>query len=862
MKRVTLICIILFVSSIYCENYPGISPEFSISVPVFGTASGDQRNPAIAFDGENYLVVWEDMRDEIYGETSYHIYCARVNGKGEVIDKAGIRLSDYAESANPAVAFDGENYLVVWSSWDSYINGRRISKNGEVLDEYEIDISEKQANWEAKVDPAVVFDGTDYLVVWNNKDMISAVKVRKTGEPFTNVFTIRAVPQSDQIQKPVVAFDGENYFAVWIEKTSSGNVLNGTRIGKNRQVFNDNINISKYVVRNYSGPDILFDGSVYFVVWEDVRNSNIDIYGTRISTSGKVLDSNDIAISSAPDVQSSPEIVFNGTDYFVIWSDYRNTSSHDIYGARVAGDGAVIDKEGIPISDKITEQNTPVISFDGKNYLAAWESGSDIYGIRISRDGDLIPTSPSQNILSGISEIPISSGMYGQFSPDIVFDGKNYFAVWIESRDGDNAVYGSRITNNGLLLDGDGILVGESAILGKKPSVAFDGTNYLVVWAGYPDQSTGILEKYESTLKGARVSKEGELLDKTAFNIAPLTIGFDDQSPEVVFNGSSFMVVWITNVCGCTVYPHGNYVYYCDPLIKGANVLKDGKVQLTSEFEIEDAYVSGIACGKSNCLIVWKKGSGITAALFSKDFTRISSDEIKIAGSIQLYPSSVIYDGTDYIIVWSDTSWENDYDLGISRITQEGEVKDIVLTISTATNNIPESREIVFDGKNYFAVWQGRNERGDYSLDIFGSFMSEEGIMLREDDVIISSDEQLEISPAVASSGDGKSLIVYQHFDNRKNYNAYRIAARFADPDLNAFSDWDNAEPDEENEIPEIDEDKDVDTIDDQDVYMTDSEDNEREPDDAIEIDEDLGMDNDSVISEKQSNGCSCAVVY
>ena len=41
---------------------PVISPEYAVSDPVYSPAPGTQRSPAVAFDGTNYLVVWQDNR--------------------------------------------------------------------------------------------------------------------------------------------------------------------------------------------------------------------------------------------------------------------------------------------------------------------------------------------------------------------------------------------------------------------------------------------------------------------------------------------------------------------------------------------------------------------------------------------------------------------------------------------------------------------------------------------------------------------------------------------------------------------------------------------------------------------------------
>ena len=94
-------------------------------------APGTQERPAIAASSNSYLVVWSDSRG-----ADKQIYGTRVSFKGEVLDPGGIPISSRRGWQDaPSVAFDGENYLVVWwQASESAVFGARVTPSGRVLD--------------------------------------------------------------------------------------------------------------------------------------------------------------------------------------------------------------------------------------------------------------------------------------------------------------------------------------------------------------------------------------------------------------------------------------------------------------------------------------------------------------------------------------------------------------------------------------------------------------------------------------------------------------------------------------------------------------------------------------------------------
>ena len=70
------------------------------------TAACSQKWPAVAWDGTNYLVVWTDEGN--WQNTGYDIYGVRVRAAGEILDLIDIDISDALDiQSAPSVAASG-----------------------------------------------------------------------------------------------------------------------------------------------------------------------------------------------------------------------------------------------------------------------------------------------------------------------------------------------------------------------------------------------------------------------------------------------------------------------------------------------------------------------------------------------------------------------------------------------------------------------------------------------------------------------------------------------------------------------------------------------------------------------------------
>lgn len=131
-------------------------------------APRSQYLPAVAANGELYLVVWADERESRQNESD--IFGARVTADGRVLDPNGIRICSLSGiQSYPAVASDGRDFLVVWQddrderSTESDIYGARVTVQGVVLDPNGFRIS---GAIHPQYAPSVAFNGRHYLVAW------------------------------------------------------------------------------------------------------------------------------------------------------------------------------------------------------------------------------------------------------------------------------------------------------------------------------------------------------------------------------------------------------------------------------------------------------------------------------------------------------------------------------------------------------------------------------------------------------------------------------------------------------------------------------------------------------------------------
>ncbi|MBN1210499.1 MAG: hypothetical protein JXB05_36940 [Myxococcaceae bacterium] len=339
---------------------------------------GGNRRPTVAAGAAGWFVAWESVS----GSTS-DLQSAWVGASGNVTAGRGFPVTTVSSlyQTEPAVASNGSNYLVVWTETGSssmQIYGARVSLQGGTIDMTGLQIASAIRE---RRSPAVASNGTDYFVTWMDyRDInwdIYGARVLGTGSNSSAVLEPSGIPISTHAafqNVPAVASNGTDYFVVWRQDGGDNRGdIHGARVSSAGVVQDPSgIALATQTVEHYT-PRVASNGSSYLAVWaEEQRATGWDILGVRVSPEGVVLDASAIPISDHPSVQFEPDVASDGTDYFIAWTDHRSGTNHDTYGARVSGEGIVLDTAGLALCTDPVQQYSPKVAFDGANYVAAW----------------------------------------------------------------------------------------------------------------------------------------------------------------------------------------------------------------------------------------------------------------------------------------------------------------------------------------------------------------------------------------------------------------------------------------------------------------------------------------------------------
>ncbi|MFL5731583.1 MAG: S-layer homology domain-containing protein [Chloroflexia bacterium] len=735
-------------------------------------AAGNQQNSQVAAGNGMYLVVWEDSRTNFQGVQSNQlptggepggqnlkdVYALRLDANGQPLDATPIVVAEATwDQFSPQVAWNGQNWLVVWNTQRVAgltstvdVMAARVSPEGVVLDPNGIVVDNSPTVDELY--PVVASDGSNWAVVWFDQESyfeLRAARVAPNGTVMDPSGVPVYAPQFPHAPyNPTIAFAGDEYLLAWADN----NDIKGERLSTALAPMGGLITISAQI-GNENMPDVASNGTDFFVAWQDGRDlQTVEVFGARVAHAGQVLDPAGIDISAGNGGFPSPDVIWDGTQWFVTWE--ANNSS--VYAARVASTGTVLDPGGRSVV--AGTGSVPAIGSLGTGgALVTWtdlRAGGftpyDVYSAPISAAGTVGTASP------------ISMGAPSQRQPDLAPNGTGYLSVFVSEVSGETRIKGQRLDANGNALDQEPFLIQGGARNLRDPRVAWNGTLYLVVW----ENSAGL----NSTIAGKRVAADGTVLDPSPISIMP------GNDPDVDAVGGTFLVAGTHEPVLHTRYPKAVRV-------DAAGVVQGTPVIIGSSFAVNIK----VAAFGTRWLVVWQHHpthdnprSSAYAALVNLDGS--AAPEFLVAGDgvLSVKTPNVAASAAQGLIVYFRTQSGNAQsgDLFARRILPDGTLLDsnpgIQVTSAPEAQFLPS---VAWDGAEYVVAYEDYRNVAFLDRprsDIYGTRVDSAGVVLDPNGFAVANNPVPEIQPAVASN-PGSYLIGYADFRDTAPYTAYRI---------------------------------------------------------------------------------------
>ncbi len=727
---------------------PTVTAEIVVDAPVPGFTGAPAQRAAAAFDGTNYLVVWEDSRNSQDSD----IWGIRVSASGTILDNTGIEIrTSPGKQQNPDVTFDGSQFVVAWEDFkvaggsEADIGAATVSSTGVVTQ-----LAAVAATGGNETTPKLSGLANSTILVWSSgTDVVGAVRTTGGfGAPFT------LGPAGVEKEDPAVARSPSGNLVVWSEGATAKNVRGQFVSAGGAPGAQVDISLA---AGSQINPGIAFNGTDFVVVWEN-NNSGVDIFGTRVGTDGTVRDTRlegaitvgGVVISAAASSQQTPSVACAGSGCLVIYRDRRNfaATGFDILAQLVDANFALVGSE-IVLSNATLDQSAPDLAAAPNGYLTVWGdsvSPVTIFGVTVSATGTLGTTNN------------LARGNHEESSPHLGSAGSAVALFWSDTRTFPNAIRYERFSTTGTRIDTVARIATDAAVGTTTPAAsAALGANTLLVWADHRNGTSDIFATTVDLSTGTSTTPAG---------VSLATAVRDQVAPDVASSGSVALAVWQDrrnssfDIFGALVDSAGN-------VIASDIVISDAATDQT-----RPAVTFDTASGQF--IVVWSDGRTGSPQIFG---ARVSTtgqvlDPAGVAVSVAAnsrFAPAITSSTAGSFAVWEDR--RSGRHIFGSRLTGGASLtvldpNGIPITLAAGTQTAPQ---IAPFGATYVVIWvDSRNVQ----TDIFGQQLTLAGALLGAE-FAVSNSPASELQPTIRAAG-GKTRVAYL----RAELNTQRVYTR------------------------------------------------------------------------------------
>jgi hypothetical protein len=635
----------------------------------------------------------------------------------------------------PTAASNGVDFYVTWAAgYPLSVYGRRVNADGTMPYAAQLIAG---GDGEDRFDPAVAYNPFaapgEYLVVmqrggiYDATTRIAARRVRADGSlPGSEYALSTDQPEADNPRLAAAPWDGDGGWVVtWDDDRNGDSDLFGRVALAGADASFDG---AEFPIIAIAGSNQFYAAIArspttgqFLVTYQDDRNtavSSYDLYAQRLDA-GAALLGPEMVVSEAQGNQTAPAIAAGELPdvYWVVWEDKR-TADYDVYGQRIAWNGALLQSDFAIPANRDADQN-PVVAYDWQHdqYLAVWHDHNYLWGLRLSAGGLLLEP-----------PWPIHGDEYPDYYPAVAYsdDADCFVVIWQQALGSGNG----RLEGRVIPPAGDATL----------PISFPDSDGFSSTGLAYETGSESFLAawKNENSFEGILAHALNQ--DGTPLAGDSTVVSSDDTAyhPVVAADTANhrYLVLWSQGeyFYGRLVGPYGNLIGDPFPVAGGDGLSRqDPSVAFKppargagQAAEAAPHPAGGEAAGEY--LVVYERddGTGSSLDLYGQ---RLDLQGAPIGGEILIYgdPDAVVQSGPAvvyspeagrYYVIWNEDRGDgNEQDLYARWLNPDGSPASAALPVSRHPGNQADtSLAYDWEAQRILAVWQDGQVGGDNNI--------------------------------------------------------------------------------------------------------------------------------------------------
>jgi hypothetical protein len=275
-------------------------------IPV-SASTGWAKDPALAWTGDGYGIVWADSRD---GELE--ILFTRLDPSGAKLLPEIALTGDDEISGWPDLAWSGRVFGIVWTGESGGLQFTTVDRTGQRT----TPIVALSTNTASLNRAAIAWTGDVFAVAWSGFELgrgqVFLQRLTESGEALGGPSPVTANPSASEAANPRLAWSGSGFAVAWHDRRLGSHRAFLARLDPSGVKQGGDLQLSDAVSLN---PDVAWSGQEFGVAWSEQRG------GPERKITFQTLDA--AGVPSFPALRVStgglpydyPSVAWTGTDY-------------------------------------------------------------------------------------------------------------------------------------------------------------------------------------------------------------------------------------------------------------------------------------------------------------------------------------------------------------------------------------------------------------------------------------------------------------------------------------------------------------------------------------------------------------------